>query len=133
VFDASMPKTRHLGRYLTHVWIWLETLSFEITDSMCGFRIYPVHAVNPLLSERWLGRRMDFDPEILVRLHWQNTPIRELSTRVVYPADGRSNFKLLRDNVLITAMHVRLVAGMLLRLPVLLKNRFGRISEHASP
>jgi len=116
-FDSSIPAGRRIGRYLTHFWIWIETLSFDISDSMCGFRVYPIEAVLPLLSLRWLGRHMDFDPEILVRLHWQGTPIRELSTRVIYPPDGRSNFRIFEDNALITAMHTRLVLGMLWRLP----------------
>ncbi len=116
-FDASMPLGRRIGRYLTHVWVWLETLSFDITDSMCGFRIYPLQAVLPIMAAHSLGRRMDFDPEILVRLHWQGTPVLELDTRVTYPEGGRSNFRMLDDNLLITAMHTRLVAGMLWRLP----------------
>jgi predicted LPLAT superfamily acyltransferase len=67
---------------------------------------------------------MDFDPEILVRLHWQGTPVEELVTRVHYPEQGHSNFHVLKDNALISLMHVRLVAGMLLRLPRLIGRRY---------
>jgi predicted LPLAT superfamily acyltransferase len=134
-FDASMPTSRRVGRYLTHLWIWIETLSLDISDSMCGFRVYPLAAVLPLLARPGLGRRMDFDPEILVRLHWRGTPVVEIDTRVRYPAGGLSNFALLRDNVLISLMHTRLVVGMLLRLPWLLPRRLAaardRRSEHA--
>ena len=129
-FDATIPRARLLGRYLTHFWVWVETLSFGISDSMCGFRVYPLEVMGPLLNHRWLGRRMDFDPEILVRLYWQGTPIIEIPTRVTYPAGGRSNFKLFSDNVLITMMHTRLVAGMLVRLPLLLRNRSRRSEVH---
>jgi predicted LPLAT superfamily acyltransferase len=38
----------------------------------------------------------------------------------VYPADGISHFRLLRDNLQISWMHTRLFFGMLLRLPLLL-------------
>jgi glycosyltransferase involved in cell wall biosynthesis len=38
VYDESVPKSRLYGRYLTHVWVWIETLSLTIRDSMCGFR-----------------------------------------------------------------------------------------------
>ena len=126
-FDASMPPYRRIGRYLTHVWIWIETLSLDISDSMCGFRIYPISAVIPLLDNRWLGRRMDFDPEILVRLHWKKTPLVRIPTRVIYPESGHSNFKLFSDNLLITTMHVRLVVGMLIRSPILIFNRLANI------
>lgn len=41
-FDDSVPPGRFYGRYLTHVMVWLETLSLSLRDSMCGFRVYPI-------------------------------------------------------------------------------------------
>ncbi len=41
-YDASVPKGRLYARYLTHVWVWINTLSLSIRDSMCGFRVYPL-------------------------------------------------------------------------------------------
>ena len=46
-----------------------------------------------------------------------------LPTRVHYPADGVSHFRLWRDNLLISGMHARLFGGMLLRAPALLWRR----------
>jgi hypothetical protein len=59
---------------------------------------------------------MDFDIEILVRLHWLGVPFRSVPTVVSYPEGGVSNFQLLRDNWLISAMHTRLLLGMAGRL-----------------
>lgn len=115
-FDASAPKGRLYARYITHVWVWIETLSFAIRDSMCGFRVYPLEPVMRLAETVRLGRRMDFDTEILVRLHWDGTPIISQPTKVAYPADGSSHFRLWRDNCLISWMHTRLVFGMLWRV-----------------
>lgn len=123
VFDASIPKSRYYGRYLTHAMVWFETLSFEVRDSMCGFRIYPLAATNALLDRTRLGSRMDFDTEVLVRLHWREVPMRWLETRVSYPIDGVSHFRMFRDNVRITSLHIRLALGMLIRLPMLLGRR----------
>ena len=120
VYDASVPKGRLYGRYLTHVWVWINTLSLDIRDSMCGYRVYPLQPAVQLIDQVKLGRRMDFDPELLVRLHWRGVPIVSLPTRVSYPLDGVSHFKMLWDNVLISRMHARLFLGMLLRLPMLL-------------
>ncbi len=122
-FDASVPKVRYIARYLTHVWVWIETLSFAIRDSMCGFRVYPVGPVIDIANRCRLGRRMDFDSEILVRLYWQGVQVVSLPTSVIYPQHGLSNFRLLQDNVLITWMHVRLVFGMLRYAPRLLYRR----------
>lgn len=120
VYDASVPKHRLYARYLTHVWVWINTLSFEIRDSMCGLRVYPLAAVTRLMREVRLGRRMEFDTEVLVHLVWRGVRIVNVPTRVTYPADGVSHFQALRDNVLISRMHTRLFFGMVWRLPRLL-------------
>ncbi|MDO6566970.1 glycosyltransferase family 2 protein [Alteromonas sp. 1_MG-2023] len=123
-YDDSISKGRFYGRYLTHVWVWINTLSFTIKDSMCGFRLYPVTAFNQMLDKAPCGNRMDFDTEVIVRWHWRNGSIINIPTKVNYPTDGVSHFKLLHDNVLISWMHTRLFFGMLLRLPKLLWRKF---------
>ena len=117
IFDSSMPIVRRYGRALTHVLVWLNTLSFEIPDSLCGFRIYPLAPVTELLAEEHVGARMDFDIEIIVRLYWRGVPLRWIGTRVTYPLDGVSHFRLFKDNVRMVALQIRLTVGMLLRLP----------------
>lgn len=117
VYDDSVPRHRLYGRYITHFWVWVNTLSLSIGDSMCGFRLYPVAAIRELLDKQRVGNRMDFDSDILVRSHWQGIPIIPLPTRVHYPLDGVSHFKVLRDNALISLMHARLFFFMLTRLP----------------
>lgn len=124
-FDSTIPKSRLLARYLTHVWIWIETLSFTIRDSMCGFRVYPIAPVIRILDSARLGKRMDFDPEILVRLHWSGVRILSVPTRVTYPTDGSSHFRVWLDNWLITRMHIRLVFRMIWQLLSLQTRHFG--------
>ena len=125
-YDAAVPRIRYFGRYLTHSMVWINTLSTTIRDSMCGFRVYPVKAVVQLIDEEPCGNRMDFDPELIVRWFWRGGRVVNLPTRVLYPEDGVSHFKLLIDNLLISAMHTRLFFGMLWRLPSLLgRDRHG--------
>ncbi|MFW3896540.1 glycosyltransferase family 2 protein [Pseudomonas bharatica] len=122
-YDASVPKGRLYARYLTHVWVWINSLSLKIPDSMCGFRVYPLPPVLALIDSVNLGKRMDFDPEVLVRLSWRNQPMRWLPTKVHYPQDGLSHFRLFHDNALISKMHTKLFFGMLLRAPAILWRR----------
>ena len=125
-FDDTVPLERKAGRWLTHVWVFINTLSFDITDSMCGFRVYPVAATLDVAHRDVRGRRMDFDTEVLVRSHWRGTPFVGVPVRVTYPAGNVSNFDVLRDNVLVSAMHARLFFGMLVRSPrLLMRNFFG--------
>lgn len=123
LYDASMPIERRIGRWFTHIWVWIETLSFRITDSMCGFRIYPIQKTLSMLDKFTVGTRMDFDSEVIVRLFWQGTPVLMSPVRVSYPEGNSSNFDVLRDNWRITKMHTRLVFSMLWNLPKILLKR----------
>ena len=123
-YDDSVPKGRLYARYLTHVWVWINSLSLQIRDSMCGFRVYPLPPVLALINSVKLGKRMDFDSDILVRLSWRNQPMRWLPTKVHYPLDGLSHFRMFHDNALISSMHTRLFFGMLVRLPSILWRRW---------
>jgi glycosyltransferase involved in cell wall biosynthesis len=124
LFDASIPKVRFLSRYITHALVWLQTLSFSaVRDSMCGFRLYPLRTVLEVVDRDGVGRRMDFDVELLVKLVWRGRLLRWIDTQVAYPADGISHFRMLYDNLRLAGMHVRLVLGMLWRVPVLIFRR----------
>ena len=50
--------------------------------------------------------------------------MRWLPTKVHYPTDGLSHFRLFHDNVRISAMHTRLFFGMLVRAPMILWRRW---------
>ena len=126
IYDESVPAVRFYSRYLTHIWVWINTLSFEIKDSMCGFRVYPLDATLALTQRTRLGERMDFDTEVLVRLCWDGVPVINVPTRVGYPSDGISHFRVWLDNLLISRMHATLFFGMLLRLPKLLIRKWRR-------
>ncbi|MDK2632637.1 glycosyltransferase [Pantoea stewartii subsp. indologenes] len=123
VYDASIPRSRLYGRWITHAWVWIETLSLQLKDSMCGFRVYPIAPTLQLAQHATLGRRMDFDTEVMVRLYWQGHPSYFVPTRVTYPQDGLSHFDAFKDNVRISLMHTRLFFGMLPRIPSLLGRR----------
>ncbi len=119
-YDESVPKSRYYARYITHVWVWIETLSTQLKDSMCGFRVYPLDSTVALLNSTKVGQRMDFDIEILVRHYWLGTHIVQLPTQVIYPEQGLSHFRAWQDNWLISKMHTKLFLGMLWRAPKLL-------------
>ena len=122
-YDASVPAIRLHGRRITTVLVWLHTLSRQIADAMCGFRLYPIAAAIAVDDRERIGHRMEFDAEVIVRLFWAGTPVVNVPTPVTYPADGVSHFRMWRDNVRLTGLHFRLFAGMLMRLPQLLPRR----------
>lgn len=121
VYGESLPTIRKYSRYITHFWVWIETLSFAIRDSMCGFRVYPLATLQEFFKQETVGDRMDFDIEIIVKLYWCGVNVINVPTAVVYPVDGVSHFRIFNDNLLITRMHTRLVMHLLFcRLPKLI-------------
>jgi len=123
VFDEFAPALRVQGRKISNWWANMETCWWGIHDSLFGMRLYPIAALKKVFSETRFARRFDFDPEVAVRLCWKGVPVINLKTPVRYltlEEGGVSQFRYLRDNILLTGMHIRLVFGFLFRLPKLL-------------
>jgi hypothetical protein len=119
-FDATAPRSRLYGRRLSQLIVWGYTGSFAVHDPLCGFRCFPLAATLGVLGRHRFGDRMDFDPEIVVRLAWEGVPIVNVPVRVRYFAHGRSHFRLVRDNARIAATYGRLFLA-----------RIGRALPHA--
>jgi glycosyltransferase involved in cell wall biosynthesis len=129
VFDASAPSLRVKGRKISNWWANLETLWSGIGDSLYGFRVYPMAALERVMRRQLWMRRFDFDVEAVVRLCWRGVRPLNLPAPVRYfRADegGVSHFNYWRDNVLLTWMHARLFVGFILRFPLLLVRRLRR-------
>jgi len=123
VFDASAPLLRVRGRRVSNWWANFETLWQGIGDSLYGFRVYPASMLLGVMENSYWMRHFDFDPEAAVRLCWCGARPINVDAPVKYFAaneGGVSHFNYLRDNLLLTSMHLRLFAGFLIRLPLLI-------------
>lgn len=123
VFDSSVPSVRLKGRKISNWWANFDTLWWGIGDSLFGMRLYPLEPLRKAFSSTFGARRFDFDPEVAVRLCWQGIPVINLTTPVRYltaEEGGVSQFRYLRDNVLLTWMYFRLLIEFVLRSPVLI-------------
>jgi len=125
-FDKTAPKGRVTGRKISNFWASVVTLSTELKDVLCGFRVYPVSMSLCVTRNPFFDKRMGFDPEILVRLYWKKVFPLYHPIKVTYPAGGVSNFRMVRDNIRISFMFSRLFLGMLLRLPLLIARNIKR-------
>ena len=126
VFDASAPIIRVKGRKISNWWANVETAGSGIGDSLFGFRVYPIADLVAVMRWQPWMRRFDFDPEAVVRLAWRGvTPINvPAAVRYLKPEEGGvSHFNYWRDNVLLTWMHMRLVAEAIIRMPFLLARK----------
>ncbi|MCL1889280.1 MAG: glycosyltransferase family 2 protein [Desulfovibrionaceae bacterium] len=116
-YDASVPASRRYGREVANVWSRIVTLSTDIKDALCGFRVYPVEKSLRLLQSCCWDRRMGFDADILVRLRLDGVPLIFYPVRVTYPEGGLSHFRPLRDNLRLSWVFARLFCKMLCSLP----------------
>jgi glycosyltransferase involved in cell wall biosynthesis len=126
LFGPDAPKARVYGRLGGNTFTEIETLWGGIRDSLFGFRVYPVEATVRLMEGIRTARRFDFDTEVAVRLYWQGYRTMNIPVTVRYltrQEGGVSCFRYLPDNLLLVKTHVRLLFGMLPRLPRLLKWR----------
>jgi glycosyltransferase involved in cell wall biosynthesis len=126
IFDESAPTSRVYGRQLSRIIVWAETLSRAIDDPLCGFRCLPLEPTVRLVRSVRLGNRMEFDPELVVRLVWDGVPVINLTTRVRYFQGGLSHFDFVGDNARIAWLYLRLAAQLLPRL-------VGRVARRAPP
>ena len=126
VFGPEAPRIRVWGRKISNLWAGVETVGAGIADSLYGFRVYPIGPLIQVMHGQTRMRRFDFDPEAVVRLSWAGVPAVNLPAPVRYFNEGEggvSHFKYLRDNTLLTWMHLRLIGGLLIRLPMLIARR----------
>ena len=126
IFDASAPRIRLHGRRIANWCTNVATLWAGIHDTLFGFRVYPIAPLVSLMQRSIWMRRFDFDAEAAVRLSWRGVPAENLPAPVKYfsPAEGGvSHFNYWRDNILLTSMYLRLTAGFLIRLPLLIARR----------
>lgn len=123
IFDSSAPRLRVNGRKVSNGLAHLETLWLGISDSLYGFRVYPIADLIAVMRFQPWMRRFDFDPEAAVRLVWRGlVPVNiPAPVRYLRPEEGGvSHFNYLRDNLLLGWMHLRLVIEFIFRLPLLL-------------
>ena len=129
VFESTAPRLRVQGRRVSNAWANLETLWAGIGDSLFGFRVYPIEPLRRIMRRQPWMRHFDFDPEAVVRLCWHGVRPVNLPAPVRYyraEEGGVSHFRYLRDNLLLSWMHMRLFIGFVLRLPLLLVSRAQR-------
>jgi glycosyltransferase involved in cell wall biosynthesis len=123
VFDESLPNIRRKGKAIANHWVRIITLSPDIPDSMCGFRVYPVETVWRLFQHYRFDKRMGIEIDLLIKMSWAGFPLLFYPIKVTYPQDGISHYHYVRDNVRIAWVFIRSFFGMLFRLPALLKRK----------
>ncbi len=106
-FDLEhVPKGSKFGRWFSNFWARWDT-GEDITDSLSGYRIYPISILNlPIKTSRF-----DWEMEVLVRHADNGGIINEVGIECYYPTpDERvSHFKKFGDTAAIVWVHVQIL------------------------
>lgn len=102
----NVPNGSKIGKRISNFWATLDC-SQPVTDSLSGFRLYPIS----ILDLKIKTRGYDWEMEVIVRHAWKGRKIKETSINCYYPhPDERvSHFKKFWDTFKIVIVHVRLL------------------------
>lgn len=105
------PAASRWGRLFSNLMIRLEC-GARVSDSQCGFRVYPLAALQSLSCG---SGRFGYETEIIVHAVRVGCPIAEVPVNCRYfPGDRRiTHFRPWRDSLAHLNMHARLLLGML--------------------
>ncbi len=111
--SETVPKISKFGRWFSNHWVGYQT-GAVVSDSQSGFRLYPLFRVQ---NWRFFTRKYDFEIEVLIRLIWAGTTVREVEIDVYYPKPSEriSHFRKFRDNARISLLNTALVVVSLLK------------------
>lgn len=103
---SNVPNGSKFGRWFSNFWATWDT-GYKITDSLSGFRIYPISILDLTIKTS----RFDWEMEVIVRHAWENKNIEEVTIECYYPtAEERvSHFKKFKDTMAIVWVHVQLL------------------------
>ena len=101
-----VPNGSKFGRWFSNFWACWDT-GYEITDSLSGFRIYPVSILDLDIKTS----RYDWEMEVLVRHADNGGSISETIIECYYPTPQErvSHFKKFGDTMAIVWVHIQIL------------------------
>lgn len=101
----NVPTKSKVGRAFHNFWIKLNS-GYDITDSLTGFRLYPVSILDLNLQ----SKRFNFEAEVLVKHFWKHKNMKDITIECYYPTPEErvSHFDNCTDTVSITLLHLKL-------------------------
>lgn len=82
---GNAPVKSAFGKRFSNFWFFVETWK-KCSDTQSGFRLYPL---KPLMKKHFYTNRFEFEIESIVRLAWDNIPVKEIDIPVRYYPEGK--------------------------------------------
>ncbi len=99
------PGRSTFGRRFGNFW-YKFIANIKLNDTQCGFRAYPLSAALAINSGR---ERFDYEQELLIRLAWNGTPVKEIPIRLYYqPREQKvTHFRTIKDFLRISRVNCK--------------------------
>jgi len=112
----DVPRKSSFGNKFSNFWFWFET-GIHLSDTQTGFRLYPL---NKLKEIKLITNKFEFEIEVLVRMAWKDTIIKEVPIKVKYDKTERiSHFRPFLDFARISVLNTTLVIiALLYQIPL---------------
>ena len=109
---ANVPLGSKFGRWFSNIWAQLNT-GKKITDSLSGYRIYPVSILELPIETK----KFDWEMEVLIRHAQAGKNIKEVPIECYYPlAEERvSHFRNFEDTMSIVWVHLQILYDRLIQ------------------
>ena len=103
--QEGVPKKSSFGNKFSNFWFFVET-GISLSDTQTGFRLYPLNQISQI---KFFTTRFEFEIEVLVRMVWNKTPIKEIPIKVKYDTERISHFRPFQDFIRISLLNTVLV------------------------
>lgn len=104
--QKSIPGKSAVGNKVSSFWFKMET-GVHLTDTQCGYRLYPLKLVNKLLLTT---SRFEFEIEVIVKASWAGARIQNIPVKVHYDKLERvTHFRPWKDTARIVALNAYFV------------------------
>ena len=101
--DPSVPDKSSIGNHFSTWTYWLET-GIKLTDTQCGYRLYPLKAINRL---NLYTSRFELEIEVIVKAAWEGVKVINKPVKVLYDPEERvTHFKPWQDVARITLLNI---------------------------
>nr|MUH39221.1 DUF2062 domain-containing protein [Zobellia laminariae] len=104
--QEDVPGKSSFGNKFSNFWFWFET-GTKLQDTQCGYRLYPLKQLKDL---KFYTPKFEFEIEIIVRLAWNGTLVKNVPVRILYDETERvSHFRTVPDFARISVLNTWLV------------------------
>ncbi|QED36985.1 DUF2062 domain-containing protein [Antarcticibacterium arcticum] len=98
----GIPGKSSLGNKFSNFW-YLVVTGRQLTDTQSGYRLYPLHIVNPI---KLYTNKFEYEIEIIVKASWRGVDVRNIPIKVFYEENRVTHFRPFWDITRIVMLYM---------------------------